>query len=132
MCELQNTRLILFDELKNLIGNNFPIMTKKEKLLKIMEDKNISKNIFDFNEEDELSIYYNNKTRKIDYIWILSLKNLTNEISKYKDKFKNNELLENSSIDSFSKNKFPINIGTEFFKFDDLHEFLLLNLQLLI
>jgi len=127
MNRLYNTRLVLYDELKGIIGNNFPIMTKKEKIININKNNEISKNISDFDDDDEISFFYNNKTKNLEYIWILSLNKIINEISIYRDKFKNNELLENTSKNTFSKNKFPINIGTEFFKFKDLHEFLLLN-----
>ena len=42
-----------------------------------------------------------NNSRKLEYIWILSLKKITNEISIYRDKFKNNELLENTQENTF-------------------------------
>ena len=125
---MQSTpRLINLNEFKDLSGNNYSILTKKESLSNIKNsDNEIYNKLKNFNESDEISLYYNHKNKKTSCILVSSLNNLLNEYLNLKNILKENpEFTNNDNL--YLKDKFPIKLGTDYLSFDDIKSYLLLN-----
>lgn len=120
-------RLINLNEFKNLSGNNYSILTKKESISKIKDsDNDIYKILKNFNKNDEISLHYDHKNERISCILISSLNNLLNEYLNLQNNLKENPEFSNND-NSILKDKFPIKLGTDYLNFNDMKSYLLLN-----
>ena len=120
-------RLINLNEFKNLSGNHYSILTKKESISKIKDsDNDIYKMLKNFNESDEISLHYDHKNERISCILVSSLNNLLNEYLNLQNNLKENPEFSNND-NSILKDKFPIKLGTDYLNFNDMKSYLLLN-----